>query len=40
MCTRAAVEEKGKASATERWRKQSHLGTPDLVLMPVPVTSI
>ena len=24
--------EKGKASRTERWRKQSHLGSPDLVL--------
>ena len=35
MCDCVHVDgcfEKGRASMTGRWRKQSHLGTPDLVL--------
>ena len=35
MCVRVYTDgciEKGRASATEIWRKQSHLGTPDLML--------
>ena len=33
VCVRAdGCINKGRASTTGRWRKQSHLGTPDLVL--------